>query len=150
MVTASGRSLAPLAAALGLVGLAGVVAVVATRGAGRVATGVLLALSGAAVAATSLRAQLRLESAVRPVAERVASVPGGILSGVRGTPWPAISVAGGLLLCAAGVLVAARGRRWAALSARYEPPREPPAAPAAAAEPTGIWEALDRGEDPTR
>lgn len=152
-VAATGRSLVPLAAALGLVGLAGVVAVLATRGVGRVATGVLLALSGALVTTTSLRTQLRLESAVRPVAERVAGVPGGVLSSVRVTAWPTISVAGGVLLCAAGLLVAVRGRRWSTLSARYEPPGEPPTAPATAPttdSETSVWVALDRGEDPTR
>lgn len=143
----SGRSLAPVAAALGLVGLAGVVAVLATRGAGRLATGVLLALAGAGVVAASVHVALDLSRAVRPTAERISGVPGASAEGIRMTVWPRVSAVGGALLCGAGVLTAVRGRRWAALSARYDAPgTDRPVAPA---EPAAIWEALDRGEDPT-
>jgi hypothetical protein len=58
-------------------------------------------------------------------------------------------VAGGVLLALSGALLALRGPRWSALSARYEAP-----AARAAERPTGpgdagTWDALDRGEDPT-
>lgn len=146
-VTASGRTLAPVAAALGLVGLAGIVAVLATRGIGRMVTGVLLALAGAGVVAASVRVGLDLPRVVRPVAEQLSGVPGATTDDVRATGWPWLSVLGGGLLSGAGLLTAARGRRWSALSARYDAPgadRPPPA------EPPEIWDALDRGEDPTR
>lgn len=142
----SGRNLAPVAAALGLVGLAGVVALLATRGAGRVATGVLLVLAGAAVMAASVHVGLDLPRAVRPAAERISGVPGASVAGIRMTIWPRVSAVGGALLCGAGVLTAVRGRRWTTLSARYDAPgTDRPVGP----EPAAIWDALDRGEDPT-
>lgn len=148
VVAASGRSVAPVAAALGLVGLAGVVAVLATRGAGRLATGVLVALAGAGVMAASVYVALDLPRAVRPTAERISGVRGASADGIRMTVWPRVSVVGGALVCAAGLLTAARGGRWTALSARYDAPgADRPAAPIGPAE---IWDALERGEDPTR
>lgn len=147
-VAASGRSVAPVAAALGLVGLAGVVAILATRGAGRLVTGVLLVLAGAWVVAASVAVELDPSAALRPSAERVSGVQGVTVEGIRVTTWPRVCLVGGALLSAAGVLTAVRGRRWAALSERYEAPgADRPVAPAAPAE---LWNALDRGEDPTR
>lgn len=144
----SGRSVAPVVAALGLVGLAGVVAVLATRGAGRVATGVLLALAGAGVVAASLNVGSDLAEAVRPAADRISGVPGASAEGIRATVWPRVSVVGGTLLCTAGLLTAARGGRWTAMSERYDAlGADRLVRPA---EPAGIWEALDRGDDPTR
>lgn len=148
VVAVSGRGVAPVAAALGLVGLAGVVAVLATRGAGRLATGVLLVLAGAGVVAASVQVGLDLPRAMRPTVERVSGVPGATAEGIRMTAWPRVSVVGGALLCAGGVLTAVRGRRWAALSARYDAPGSD--GPVVPAEPAAIWDALDRGEDPTR
>lgn len=152
-VTSSGRSLAPVAAALGLVGLAAVVAVLATRGAGRLVTGVLLALAGAGVMVASVQVVADLPRVLRPTLERVSGVPGATAEDVRVTAWPGVSAAGGALLCAAGVLIAVRGRRWTVLSARYDAPgadRPDADRPDAPAEPATIWDALDRGEDPTR
>lgn len=144
----TGRSLAPLVAALGLVALAGVTTVLATRGAGRLATGVLLMLAGAGVIVASVQVRLHLHDAVRPAAERISGVPGATAQQVRATAWPAVTVVGGVLVSAAGVLTAVRGGNWPALSARYDAPGG--GSPAAPAEPEAIWEALDRGEDPTR
>jgi hypothetical protein len=113
------------AAALGYVGLAGVVALAATKRWGRVVVGVLVLAAGVGI--------------VVDVAQ--ASVP----SGASG--WAMLTVTGGVVLALSGVLVAARGRTWAALSSSYEAPavraEEPPATDKA------VWDALDRGEDPT-
>ncbi|MBC7375655.1 MAG: Trp biosynthesis-associated membrane protein, partial [Frankiales bacterium] len=51
--------------------------------------------------------------------------------------------------------IAVRGRRWAALSARYDAPaaraeQEPDSEVSASRQERALWEALDRGEDPTR
>lgn len=143
-----GHSVAPLAGALGLVGLAGVVAVPATRRLGRRITGVLLVLAGAGVVAAAVQTRLDLPGAVRPAIERASGVPGATAQEVRPTGWPTVSMAGGLLLCAAGALTAVRGGRWAPMSRRYDAPgARPPVAPA---EPASAWDALDRGDDPTR
>ncbi|MDQ6650358.1 MAG: Trp biosynthesis-associated membrane protein [Actinomycetota bacterium] len=142
----SGRSLDPTAGALGLVGLAGVLALAATRRRGRLVVGVLVALAGAVVVVSSLR----VASAVLPAVRRSGALDraGAAASALAGplpvTAWPWVSAAGGLLLALAGLLVVVRGPAWAALSARYEAPER-----RAAAGEVSLWEALDRGDDPT-
>jgi uncharacterized membrane protein (TIGR02234 family) len=127
---------------LAVVGLAGVVAVLAARGWGRALVGGLLLLAGLGIAGAGLAfdADGALDTAGQPA--RAAR-----------TAWPLVAAASGALLAAAGGLVAVRGRRWAGMSQRYDSP--------AAARPVGaeqgervpgereLWEALDRGEDPT-
>ncbi|WP_181006800.1 Trp biosynthesis-associated membrane protein, partial [Streptomyces sp. SM9] len=58
------------------------------------------------------------------------------------------------LLLAAGLLALWFGRRWPAMSGRYErdgSPRARKAAPPVDPDrPEDLWKALDRGEDPTR
>jgi uncharacterized membrane protein (TIGR02234 family) len=66
--------------------------------------------------------------------------------------WPLLATAGGLALLAAGAGALLRSRRWPAMSARYDAPAATPAAapqPAAAPAPNAVWDALDRGQDPT-
>ena len=61
--------------------------------------------------------------------------------------WRPATVAGALIIVAAGLLVAWRGPRWPVMSSRYEPPEQaggPPAADSAA-----LWDALSSGADPT-
>jgi uncharacterized membrane protein (TIGR02234 family) len=67
------------------------------------------------------------------------------------TAWPFVTAAGGLLLLAAGLLTVAAGRSWPALGQRYEAPaaEAAPQAPSEQLTEKGLWEALDRGEDPT-
>ena len=130
--------------ALGLVGLAGVVALAATRRWGRAVVGVLLVLVGLGVLLSVVGADLAAEAArSAPVAQA-----GGADGDGRTTAWPVVTGVGGLLLAAAGSLVTLRGRRWAALGRRYDAPaaRPAPAAPSGTAQ---LWDALDRGEDPT-
>ena len=130
--------------ALGLVGLAGVVALAATRRWGRVVVGVLLAVVGVGVLLSVVGTDLAAEAA------RSASVgeAGGTAGDARTTLWSPVTAFGGLLLVAAGTLVAVRGRRWAGLGRRYDAPAARPA-PAAPVGDAQLWEALDRGEDPT-
>jgi hypothetical protein len=54
--------------------------------------------------------------------------------------------AGGLLVLAAGVIAVVRGRRWAQMGSRYDAPG---AARLSAEGSPALWDALDRGEDPT-
>ncbi|MGN9775688.1 Trp biosynthesis-associated membrane protein [Micromonospora sp. H33] len=134
----TGADLLPWLPALALVALAGGGAVLATRGRVRRLLGGLLALLGVAVAAGGAY---------------------GLAAGFAGDvsrQWPLLSLVGGVLAAAGGLLTALRGRRWPAMGARYE--RRP--RPVAAARPqpgsvtgrrtTEAWDALDRGEDPTR
>lgn len=124
--------------ALGLVVLAAVPALLATRRSGRTAVGVLLVLAGigAGVAAA-----------------RVLADPEALLdaSDVGATSRPLLAVAGAVVTAVAGAVVVARGRRWAAMSRRYETPAaRQEEATAGLAGPPELWDALDRGEDPTR
>jgi uncharacterized membrane protein (TIGR02234 family) len=66
--------------------------------------------------------------------------------------WPLLAALAGLLLTAAGTLTALRGSRWPALSGRYDAAaaRVPSARPEPAhATTANLWDALDRGDDPT-
>ncbi|GAC1444011.1 MAG: TIGR02234 family membrane protein [Mycobacteriales bacterium] len=136
----AGARLAPGARVLGLVGLAGVAALPASQRFGRIAVGVVLTLTGAGLLLDLIRV-LRdpLGAAVR------AEPPGTTLPGSTNLGgWPFVALLGGLLILGAGVLVVLRGRRWEELSARFDAPSEPPPPGEAS-----LWDALDRGEDPT-
>ena len=134
-----GAQLAPGARVLGLVGLAGVAALPATRRLGRTVIGVLLVAAGIGLIADLVRTLADPAAAVRR-SSALAGSPAGISFGAS----PYVAMVGGLLITAAGVLVVVRGRRWEGLSARYDAPAE--AAPPGEA---SLWDALDRGEDPT-
>ncbi|MDX6197048.1 MAG: hypothetical protein QOJ79_199 [Actinomycetota bacterium] len=135
-----GTRLAPGARALALVGLAGVAAVLATRRLGRAVIGGLLAAAGLGIVGVVGRALADPDAAIRR------SRPFVDVHFARGAslgPWPYVALLGALLVAAAGVVVAVRGRSWAAMSERYD-------APARTSPGEGsLWEALDRGEDPT-
>jgi uncharacterized membrane protein (TIGR02234 family) len=72
-------------------------------------------------------------------------------------PWRALTLAGAVVVVAAGLLVAWRAANWPAMSSRFDPPeraRPRQAALAARRAPAAgdtatIWESLSRGEDPT-
>ena len=84
-------------------------------------------------------------------AERARVVLGAtapVLTGVAQTPWPLVAVAAGALVAAGGGLIAVRGRRWVELGRRYESPAGAPA-PDRDPRERRLWDALDRGEDPT-
>ncbi|MCU1658398.1 MAG: family rane protein [Pseudonocardiales bacterium] len=155
----SGRTIDSAPTALGLVALAGVVAVLATRGLARRAIGAVLALAGAALvwrsvtglaAVSAARARSLVESKHSGVGVDQSVVPHVTVHAV----WPVLSAACGLLVLAGGALVALRGHRWRAMSVRYEAPASRPAsaedqaAQRARAE-ASLWNALDRGDDPT-
>ncbi|HET8662477.1 MAG TPA: Trp biosynthesis-associated membrane protein [Micromonosporaceae bacterium] len=121
----SGAVLAPWLPALALVALAGAGALVATRGAGRRAVAVLVLLVGVGLVAGG--------------GYGLGGVPG-----VRAV-WPAACLLGGVLVAGAGVAALRRGRDWPALDSRYD--RRPPVTRGDT--PEELWNALDRGEDPT-
>jgi hypothetical protein len=124
----TGGSLLPWLPALAVVSLAGVGALPATRRAGRTLVGLLLVAAGLGVAAGG-------GYGLAATAD-VAAV------------WPALCVLGGLAVTASGAAAVVLGRRWHSMGTRYErrARRPEPSRPATASE---LWEALDRGEDPT-
>lgn len=161
-VDLSGRSVAPLAAALGIVGLAAAIAVVATRGRWRVVVGALIALSGAGIVGTSASVsvdEIRNGSALREAAP-TAALRDALVS-VQLQSWRHVAAAGGICLVAAGLLTIARGRSLATMGRRYDAPTAARPAPrirpaqVAAGDLPGdvadadLWEQLERGEDPT-
>ena len=117
----TGSALQPWLPALALVAFAGAGALLATRGGARLAVGGLIALCGAAAVGTAAVAA----------------------AGSNG--WPLVAIGGGLLVLAAGVAAVVRGVRWPSMGARYD--RSRPVPPSASG--PGLWDALDRGEDPT-
>jgi uncharacterized membrane protein (TIGR02234 family) len=160
----SGRTLAAAPTALALVALAGVIAVLATRGWARRLVGLVIALAGAglvwrSVAGLSAVGADRARALVadrHPGVQLVAAVPQvSVHAG-----WAVLSAVCGVLVLLAGVLVAARGHRWGAMSAKYDRPataagpdaRELPPEEADRARrraEASLWSALDRGDDPT-
>lgn len=153
-VQVTGSALAPLAPAAGLVGLAAVLAVLAVRTTTRRVVAVVVAVLATAAVAQAVAAWADLAERAR----RWWAVEVGDLADtaqVALTAWPAVTI-GGLVLVAVGAgVVLLRGADWSGLSSRYERPGTPPAAGASgsgAAPPTSagdLWQALDRGDDPT-
>ncbi|MFI6388368.1 Trp biosynthesis-associated membrane protein [Nonomuraea sp. NPDC050540] len=130
--------------AVGLAALAGVVAVLATKGVMRRVVGALLGLCGAGLGWITF-------SALSPgsIAGWARNVPA--LHGVTDPAytiemaWPVVAGVGAALVLVGGVMAVVRGGRWTAMSARYE--RRP--AGQRPADDRSMWDALDRGDDPT-
>jgi uncharacterized membrane protein (TIGR02234 family) len=141
----TGRSLSGVIAALGWAGLAGIAALLATRGWVRVAIGVLLTAFGVIVAIVS-PAAVRRAHVISVAGEKSNLARLGGAASVHVNAWWTVSLAGGVLLAAAGLLTVVRGRRWPGMSARYD---RPGTAPPAGDDPASQWKALDRGDDPT-
>lgn len=124
----SGGSLTPLLPALALVGLAAAGGLLATRSRARFAVGVVMAASGIGVAVEAVR---------------TAQSSAGIH-----VVWPVLCVVGAVMIVAAAALTPRRGRAWPAMSARYD--RGAVSAPATQSSSTAMWDAIERGHDPTR
>lgn len=133
--TRSGGDLYPWLPALAWVGLAGAGALLATRGTVRRLVGGLLVLAGAGLAAGSASA----------------------VSGAEPSPaWPLLTGLGGVAVALAGGAAVLFARHWPAMGARYERPAgsgrpagSEPVAARSEQRPDMLWDALDRGEDPT-
>ena len=145
----TGAAAQPWLLALAVVALAGTGALLATRGVLRRGLGGLLIAVGAGVAVAAITARAGLTGG--------ASIAG-----------PIACVLGGALIVAGGLGAARRGHEWPAMGARYERRAVPSsgAGPAARSEPSAaaglpasagpssadnraVWDALDRGDDPT-
>lgn len=137
----AGTQVLGLVRPLGLVGLAGVLALAATRSWGRIIVGALVAASGAGVV---IDVALALHRGLAAHLGFFSDGPGPHEIHLR-PGWAVTTLLGGVLMSGAGLLVAVRGRRWAALSSSYEVKGEAPPP----ATDKGAWDALDRGDDPT-
>ncbi|WP_396447854.1 Trp biosynthesis-associated membrane protein [Actinomadura sp.] len=147
--TLTGGDLGGAAGALGWAGLAGLAALFAARGRVRAAVGVLIALFGAGIAYASAAA-VRRSNVLSAAGDKSTLLRLGADPALHVNPWWTVSVAGGVLLVAAGLVTAVRGARWPGMSSRYERAgARPPAAEAESGDPSAMWRSLDRGEDPT-
>jgi hypothetical protein len=129
----TGAGVLPWAPAVALVGLAGAGALLATRDRVRALLGVLLMVTGLPLAI------------------------GGtyVAAAGRGQPfWSALCGLSGLLVGHAGLRALLRSASWPALGSRYERPVAEPVEYVERGGPSrsdvAMWDALDRGEDPTR
>ncbi|HEV2636861.1 MAG TPA: TIGR02234 family membrane protein [Actinocrinis sp.] len=158
-VDATGSQMSGAPEALGLAGLAGAVAVFAVRRIGRYAVGALLLAAGAGVIATVASKLAHLDSALTDADSRTIVGASAQVTGIGHSFWPYLTMLGGALIALAGAYTLAFGRTWTGLSSRYEPPAASaaaaagpvPGAEADPAEPTvrDLWDALNRGADPT-
>lgn len=153
-VHTSGSNLTSLPYALGLAGLAGAVALFAVRRIGRYLVGAVLFAAGAGTVAAVAANLGRLDSAqLARTAEQTLGASAAQLGAVSNTAWPYVTLAGGVLVALAGALTLVRGRSWTGLSNRYERNTSASAsAPSPSAdEPTSrdLWDAINRGTDPT-
>ncbi|MCX5407894.1 TIGR02234 family membrane protein [Streptomyces sp. NBC_00335] len=150
-VTADGRAVTGLPAALAIVGLAALVAVFAVRGRSRLLVSALLALSGLGAGAAAL-ANADGRRALDAQAARTTADTAAHVAGLTHTAWPYVTAAGGALILLAGLLALRFGSTWPTMGGRYErdgSPRPRKAAVVDPDRPEDLWKALDRGEDPT-
>jgi LPXTG-motif cell wall-anchored protein len=118
----TGTEMSPWLPALGAVGLAGAGALLATRGKLRVVVGGLLALAGIGI----------IGAVIETLQHRI------------DVGWPVLTLAAAAVVVAAGALTIRYSDTWPEMGARYERPNSGVKAPQ-----TQLWDALDRGEDPT-
>jgi hypothetical protein len=132
-VAHTGGSLVPAVPALGLVALACAGALIATRGRARAVVGGILCIAAAGM---------------------VVTLGAHLLRSTGSVGWVIVSLLGAVLTGLVGAVVLRRGAGWPSMGSRYA--RTPSTAPQAQGAPqnsppsdTAIWDALDRGDDPT-
>jgi uncharacterized membrane protein (TIGR02234 family) len=160
-VEVSGTSAVPWVGALTLVILAGALAIVPTGGWLRRTVGAVIVLAAAGAAIGVLTAGPAIDDAL---SEELAASPasGGvddaaIVAAADHPAWRWLSLGGSVAGIAVGLLVAARGHRWATMGSRYDAPAsrqrtnaaEPEPEASASTDDTDLWRALDEGRDPT-
>lgn len=151
-VTLTGSVLSEVAGSLGVVALAGALAILATRRLGRRLAGAALTLAGAALAFSAAQAVAFPNARALALAGAALGRDALGAAQVSRTAWPMLALAGGLLLAAAGLATFVRGPTWPALGSRYETAEAagtPRRAGRRRSDGTGMWDAIDRGEDPT-
>jgi uncharacterized membrane protein (TIGR02234 family) len=134
---------------LGLALLASAAAVLATRGWTRLAVGVLGVLLAVGLFAHTAEIMWTRGTAAGDSAAVQLLVPTSSDQSVPATltAWPWIAIISGFVAFVGAAMVLVRGRGWPALGQRYEAPGTPKVAEPVGAQ--GVWDALDRGEDPT-
>jgi uncharacterized membrane protein (TIGR02234 family) len=143
----TGRDVAAVVSAVGLLALAGAALVLFVgRVLRRIVGGVLLLGGLAAVVRVVQVLNFDQARIVRDALVEAGTAPAGqSAASVDQAAWPWVALLGSLLVALGAAAVLLRAGRWTERSKRYE---TKPAAPDPA-EPDAMWKALDRGEDPT-
>jgi uncharacterized membrane protein (TIGR02234 family) len=144
-VSVTGHAVEPALPALGIALLALAVAILAGRGLMRRLVGVTVTVVGGIALGVAIAGRGAVSSALTGHEIGDAGIP------VHGSAngWWLLAALGGLLTLLVGLVVTVRSGRWAAMGAKYEPPRLEAQAPTSP-DAQGAWDALDRGEDPTQ
>lgn len=141
-VEISGGTALPLISGVGLLLLAGIAGVIATKKIVRVIVGLVLLVASAVALEASVSFGLdRVESAVE-VANR--ALGGG--EDVTATGWWWLAAFGAAAGVVAGALTVAFGHAWPSMGSRYQREEASAVAPTTSSQ---MWDAMDRGEDPT-
>lgn len=156
-VEADGRTLAPVVAALALVGLAAAVVLLGGNRWVRALTSAVVVAAGAGVVLAAAAPLRDLREAITPAVAETVGRPDAPLASSAGSAWPWLAVLAGAVLAVAGVLalLAAPAQR-PALARRYDaevPGRRSDVRGAPhdidLGDSDALWKALDRGDDPT-
>lgn len=149
-VAATGNDLSAGVTALGLTALAGGLALFATQRLARRLVGVLLIAAGVGTAVYAF-GERGTSHASHVLADKAAAkgFAAGAVS-VHTASWWIVAALGGVLVVLAGACALVRGATWPGMSSRYESAAAKAAKPAAdTGSSKDLWDALDRGEDPT-
>jgi uncharacterized membrane protein (TIGR02234 family) len=145
-VQVTGGDLLALGRAVGLLGLAAVIAVHATRRWGRRLVGGLLAAAGGVLAG---QAYVIMRDLPDQVLEHLKGTAGAadFAAVTTASGGPLVMAVGGAGVAVAGSALAVFGPRWPSMGTRYE--RQAGSRPTGRSGERAVWDALDRGEDPT-
>ena len=148
LAEATGIQVQPVPTALALLAVAGIAATVAVSGVARRVLGGLLALVAVATVWAVVATLVSPPTPARLAQLAGLTVTPGTAGEVSGTAAPVLTLAGAVLVGAAGVLLLLRENGMPRLGARYDAPsarrRPRPSDPDRTA-----WEELDAGRDPT-
>lgn len=144
-VSATGNEVLPSVGAAGIVALAGIAGVWATRGRWRTLIGALLVVViGWATVAVAVFAVSLPSGASDAVANAAGVLPDDLLQ-TSVAPWWLLALAAAIVGVVGAVMVTLRGAAWSSMGDRYSRGSQASTALTSAQ----VWDALDRGEDPT-
>jgi uncharacterized membrane protein (TIGR02234 family) len=148
----TGETAAPALAALGLAGLALVAALAIAGRVFRVVLGLLQAAIGVSIGISAWGALADPVAASTPLVTQATGISGGesvdaLVVATTVTPWPAVTIAIGVLLIATGLFILVTARNGPDAASRYQSVRlEEADAPRSA---VSDWDSLSDGSDPT-
>ena len=140
----SGSAMIPLGSAAGWVALASAGGVIATRTWGRRLVGAVAGIAGAVAGIGAITFIAGRDALID------AAIDAGEIGSIQANAWWLLAFLGGLVVMVAGSWTLLRGSTWSSLGRRYERPggTGDPATPEGT-DRVELWDALDRGEDPT-